>query len=233
MTEQEDISIKDVSVMIGMPAYKAVNHRTVRSIIETTYICGRHGMHLDFAMEVSGVVTAARDAVFDDFLRSKAQKLFWIDSDMVWSIQDFMKMVALSTKVDVVSAAYPARGVDNPTYYLDFAGQPRIGDYGLIEVLGLGLGFTIMDRKVCEELAATKPTIQDVNDGRSLASVFRIDMWEGKRRTEDMAFFSDIRDLGYKIWCDPDIELGHVGDKEWRGKLMDTFSAPSKEKKYG
>jgi len=232
MSEAEDISVQDVKVMIGMPAYKAVNHRTVKSIVETTYLCGRHGLHLDFAMEVSGVVTVARDAVFDDFIKSKAQKLFWIDSDIVWSIHDFMKMVALSTKVDVLCASYPARGVDRNTYYLDFAGTPRIGNYGLIEILGTGLGFTIMDRKVCEDIAATKETIKDVNDGRSLASVFRIDTVDGKRRTEDMAFFSDIHDLGYKIWCDPDIELGHVGDREWRGRLMETF-APAKEKAYG
>jgi hypothetical protein len=33
--------------------------------------------------------------------------------------------------------------------------------------------------------------------------------------------FEDIRALGFKVWLDPTIELGHVGSKEWRGAVAE------------
>jgi len=52
--------------------------------------------------------------------------------------------------------------------------------------------------------------------------VFRWDTVDGKRRGEDMAFFYDIINLGYDILMDPDVDLGHVGMKEYRGKITDS-----------
>jgi hypothetical protein len=36
-----------------------------------------------------------------------------------------------------------------------------------------------------------------------------------------MAFFSDIRDLGYQVNIDPNVTLGHVGPKEYRASILD------------
>ena len=35
-----------------------------------------------------------------------------------------------------------------------------------------------------------------------------------------MAFFADIRDLGYKVWCKTDLTLGHIGENIWSGNLQ-------------
>jgi hypothetical protein len=62
--------------------------------------------------------------------------------------------------------------------------------------------------------------IDDVNR-REIASVFRIDAVNGRRRGEDIAFFSDIRALGHKVWLDTTIDLGHIGSKTYRGTVRD------------
>ncbi len=46
---------------------------------------------------------------------------------------------------------------------------------------------------------------------------------DGEYRSEDMHFFKACRKLGYEVCIDPNIELGHVGGKEYRGKLMDAL----------
>ena len=76
-------------------------------------------------MEASSVVQIGRDAVLDDFLQDDTQKLFWIDSDMVWEPGDFLRLLALSTTRGVVCAAYP-RKVDGPIQF-DAAIDPTVG----------------------------------------------------------------------------------------------------------
>jgi hypothetical protein len=217
----EDISLEGVRVMIGMPVDNPIPHKTALSLAETMYVAGARGIPVALQMEISGIIQDGRNAVFTDFLNSEATKLFWIDSDIIWGVDDFLKMLALSTKRDVVCAAYSAKTSTTPTFQMDYELPFRIEDYGLISVKGLGLGFTIVDREVCEKLAAKSSRYN--SHKRELVDLFRVDTVDGHRRTEDMGFFSDIRDLGYKVWVDPDISLGHIGELEWRAKLGDAL----------
>lgn len=221
----EGIPLGDVSVCIGMPVDNPIPHKTVASLCSTVRQLTVMGIRHSISMHVSGVVQIGRDNVLDEFLKSGLEKLFWIDSDMVWSPEDFLIMLALSTKVDVVGASYPAKVEGPTTFYANFDAERKTGPYGLQEVKGLGLGFTIVSRRVCEQLAANAPKVKDQIAGNEVASVFRVDVTpEGYRRTEDMAFFADIRELGHTVWLAPTIELGHIGEREWRGRIMDAFA---------
>ena len=218
MSDGESINIAGVSVMICLPIKNGAGFppRTTMSLVSTCVHATRMGMDLVPVMEVGGVVEMVRDALIEHFMQSGKQKLFWIDADMVWTPDDFARIVALSTKYDVVGASYPAK-VEGPTqYYIQFSPDMTRNEMGLMEVHGMGLGFCIMDRKVIEPLYERAPRCVNHIDKRESRAVFRTDIFNGNRRTEDMAFFSDIRDLGFKIWADPSIMLGHIGDKEWR-----------------
>lgn len=222
---QEAIALGDISVAIGIPVGRSLPLKTVASLVQTCHRLATMGIPYDVLMESVGSVVLGRDAVLDDFLLGKRKKLFWIDSDMVWTADDFIRMLALSTKVDVVCGAYPAKVEGPPTFFVGTPpGNPAPGEYGLAEITGIGLGFTIVDRAVLDKLVATKPRVFDQISKRDMAEVFRIDTIDGHRRTEDMAFFADVRELGYKVWLDPTISLGHIGDREWRGSIMDGFT---------
>lgn len=217
-----DIDLSEVAVTIGMPVYGSIPTRTAASLFATATACALNGVRCDFVME-KGLVEMARDALFDDFLRGDTDHLFWIDSDQTWEPGDFLRLLALSTVRDVVCATYPAK-TDRLTYNIDMPREVMRDELGLIEVNGLGLGFSVMSRRVCEEVAASAPRVTDTLNGREMASVFRVDTVNGKRRSEDMAFFADIRALGHKVWLDPSIDLGHVGEKVWTGRVMDAFT---------
>ncbi len=221
----EAISLGNISVTIGMPVGKPIPPQTVVALYATAEQMGKMGLRCELAMLQCGVINIARDTVLDEYLKNGTDKLFWIDSDMVWSPAEFLRFLALSTKFDVLVASYPVK-IDRPNGIFHVNAEDMTlapNEYGLIQMNGMGLGYSIMDRKVCETIAASKPRVIDI-DGREMAEVFRIDKTpKGHRRTEDMAFFADIREAGFAIWCDPSIELGHVGDKEWRGKLADAI----------
>jgi hypothetical protein len=218
-----EVDLRTVSVTICMPVYGSIPPWTVASLLSTISHCASNGIRCEFVME-QAIVQIGRDALLDDFLRGDTDKLFWIDSDMTWEPGDFLRLLALSTVKDVVCATYP-RKIDGPIQFqidmdLDAVEQD---EHGLLSVRGAGLGFAIVDRTVCAELAATKPMVSDGLNGREMREVFRVDTIDGRRRTEDMAFFSDIRELGRKVWLDPMINLGHVGMREWKGVVMDAF----------
>ena len=224
MSDEIEVSLDGLSVTIGIPVYNPIPHRTVMSLCGTVQELTKHKIKHNISMHVCGIITMGRSNVLADFLQSGTQKLFWVDADMVWDPQDVMKLLAMSTEVDVVAAAYPAKVEGPATYYANFDAERKIGPFGLHEVKGLGLGFTVVDRKVCQELSDRAPMVKDEIANRSSAQVFRTDATaDGHFRGEDMAFFADIRDLGYTVWCDPTIELGHIGPREWRGRLSDAF----------
>ncbi len=211
--------------MVGIPAGRDFPSLTVKSLMATQALCQKVQVPFQMGLVIgSAVVQWARDEVIDLFLKSNATRLFWIDSDMVWEPEQFMRLLALSQHRDVLCAAYPAKQ-DRPTFYVnwDERGGLTPDDYGLIEIKGIGLGFTVMNRSVVEELAHNAPKIVDAVSEREIASVFRVDDVDGKRRGEDMAFFADIRDLGHKVFLDPSIDLGHVGSRTYRGSIRDAL----------
>lgn len=215
---QFPLPIADKHVSIGMPCNSPMSPKTVMSLLRTVTACHEAGVKLevDFITGCSDVTTA-RNRVLDSFLKGPADRLFWIDSDMTWSPDSFLRVLALTTEMDIVGGVYPMK-TNEVVIPVAFAqrNQFDMNKYGLLSANGLGLGFVCMTRKVVEAVAVTKPTVVDRNSGAEFADVFRRDTFKGYVRGEDMAFFADARELGFNIWIDPTIKLGHVGEKEYK-----------------
>ncbi len=216
------VKMGDVSVMIGMPAGRDLPIQTVKSLIATFTACRDRGLACQFgAIANSAVIQWARDEVVDLFLKSDCSVLFWVDSDMVWEPGQFIRVLVWAQLYGVACAAYPAK-LEVPTFYLlPGNGVPNV--HGLLEIDGIGLGFVAMRREVVEALANKAPKVRDQIAEREIAAVFRIDHVNGHRRGEDMAFFADIREAGFKVMLDPSVDLGHVGQKQYTGSIRDAL----------
>jgi hypothetical protein len=155
--------------------------------------------------------------------------MFWIDSDMVWSPEAFMRMLALSTVVSVAVGAYSAKEEPLRFHGIGTPGRVTQNEYGCIPCTSGGLGFTIVDRKVIETLALDAPQIKldygDLKD-QPIPHLFREDVnAAGYFLGEDTAFFADVKAAGFEMWCDPTITLGHIGSKVYEGSLHDDYVA--------
>lgn len=212
-----------MSVAIAMPAYGPIPAETARSLFATAQACERVGVICHLII-TSGLVELARDLALSEFLAGPCRKLFWIDADMVWEPSSFLRLLAMSTKVDVVCAAYQQKVEGLPQYVINFEPGRPANEYGLIPIKGAGLGFAVVDRVACQRISDWAPEIVDGLNGRTQRAVFRVDVVDGRRRTEDMAFFADLEEHGFQTWLDPMISLGHIGKREWRGRLVDTFA---------
>jgi len=220
-----DLAFKpgELSVCIGMPASRDLPFPTAMSLARTAHACGLRGIPLDIeALAGSSVITTARSTVAHRFLQGKASRLFWIDSDIEWDAQDFLRLLALSSRLDVVCAAYPLKR-EGPTAFVirhPDAKTFEMHPLGCVKIEGTGLGFTVLTREVVARVAAAKPRVLNEASGEILADLFRIDTEGGAIRGEDIAFFADIRAEGFEVWLDPTISLGHVGQKIFRGDVV-------------
>jgi hypothetical protein len=193
---------------------------TATSLMSTLRMCDAQKMDVRVGAPVGcSLVTWARNVVAGEFLKTDFTHLFWIDSDIVWTPNDFFRLVGFGAVHDIIGATYPFKS-DPPQVVVNTVGNPgeyQINGYGNVKVKSLGLGFTIVQRAVIEKLAASKPVAKDAINNIECADIFRI----GRRKNgemvgEDIAFFDDARELGFCAWLDPSITLGHVGQKTYR-----------------
>ena len=209
-------------VMIGMPVGNGtLPWATALSLMKTLSACREEGLPVTLEAVVGcSVVTWARSAIADAFLKSDCTHLFWIDSDIVFTPNDFFRLVGLGAAMDVVGATYPFK--KQPIAFLvNHVGKPdeyEVNGLGCVKIRGMGIGFTIVKRAVMEAVAATKTKRRDPITGLEYADIFRIDH-EG----EDLAFFTDVRAAGFDAWLDPSISLGHIGPAIFKGDVIEAL----------
>jgi hypothetical protein len=162
------------------------------------------------------LITRARNYCVDEFLRSDATHLMFIDSDIGFNPHDVVAMLALMTDeapYDVLGGPYPKKCIswekikqavdkgvadENPNqlenYVGDYVFNPRGGQNEIplgepVEVLELGTGFMMVRREVFEKYRAAYPHLSYKPDH------VRTEAFDGSR--EIHAYFDCVVDRGY------------------------------------
>lgn len=222
--------------MVGMPIGSgSIPWPTAVSLMSTVRAADKAGVPIRIEAPTGcSVVQWARSNIAGAFLKSDFTHLFWIDSDIVWSPDDFFRLLGFGGVLDVVGGTYPFK--KEPIEYLvnlpGKDGQYEVNALGCVRVEAMGLGFTVCQRKVVEAVAATKVRVKDELNGVEYADIFRVD--RTVRNTplgEDVAFFNDIRELGFNVWLDPSINVGHIGSKIYRGDVITSLGLENFVKK--
>ena len=214
-----DYNLKDLSVFLAMPAQEDMPIETVVSLFSTDAHLRKLGVPFNITFQIGGTLCGARSQAAVDFLASSADRMLCIDSDMVWKPDDVVRLLAMSTKMDIVAAPYVTRR-DPPEFFVRVPDVENLtrNEHGCVAIDGTGLGFCIISRRVIEHLSERAPTIQ-FPTGAPIPELFRFTVNEGQFRGEDIAFFEDAREIGYQCWLDTSIQLGHVGRKVFSAKL--------------
>lgn len=148
----------------------------------------------------------ARDQLLQFAVDASADVLMWIDSDGYWTPADFIRI--LESKHDYVGGLQRYKTFA-PAVPIKLLPGATVDASGVIEVAGIGFGMTKMTSacfKALHDLA-----LPYSSQGASLRNVFETPIVDGELHGEDFSVCKLWRNLGYHIYCDTQVKLGHVG----------------------
>jgi len=210
--------MKHYNVVITTPG-SSMASGYVKSLLSTVNFLQANGISWHYQNETSSLVTNAREATItgsrnleiDNPSPGKGEytydKIFCIDSDILWSPSDFMKLY--KSDYDVVSGVYyEAQGKDAVIHQyknshrmmtrqeLNQINQP-------FKVYGVGLGFVCAKKGVFESLKRPWYGLGKVQTQVG-NTIYDIPLGE------DLFWCERVADSGKEIWVDPQVRLGHI-----------------------
>jgi hypothetical protein len=158
----------------------------------------------------NALIDLARNRLVRNFLeQTDANKLVFIDDDIVFRWKDFERLLCWSTKYPVVAGTYPTRTW--PTkYFIDPGEKLQFTEDGLLRVHSCGFGFVIIDRSVFEELKPHTNLYIDQH-GEPTQQYFKVGIFDNRYMGEDIYFYKTLDKINKEVVIDPMIDLKHIG----------------------
>jgi len=191
-----------MKILIGVPCTDYIDSRHYESAVRFALRNGGK-YEMDVLVNSGALIYASRDYIAAMAVNSGADAVLWFDSDVTFEPDILDKLVA--DKKDCVTGLYFRRRPPySPVIYSKIVlgmGEDKVSetyeDYPqdkLFEVDACGMGgcltSTAMLKKIFDE------------NGTCFAPY--------KTYGEDISFGIRARKLGYKLWCDSRIKMGHV-----------------------
>lgn len=217
--------LREKSLFIATPMYggQCAGFYT-KAISDLSLIAGKHDLNVKFYFLFNeSLITRARNYCVDEFLRSGATHLLFIDSDIQFRWEDVLTLWQLTdsdTGHDIVTAPYPKKTIawekvvqavdagfadDNPfvleQFTADFVLNPVKGIASfsideMVEVAEGGTGFMCIDRRALEKFA------EEYSEFSYKPDHTRSDNFDGSRMIT--AFFDTIIDPESKRYLSED-----------------------------
>lgn len=211
-------------VLIAIPAMDGTIHMgTMRALLAELLGLIQAGWLFDI-YEVVGcsLMEDARNLCVSRMLGSDFTDLMFIDSDVCWEPGAMIKL--LMHPVDIVGAVYRHRRdpVTWPVKWLEERDELWADPAtGLLEVEGAPTGFLRITRAAAEKMVASAEWYHDAQapDGKSWMLFDRIRDANHQKWGEDFSFCKRWREMGGQVWIDPEIEMGHIGNKTFTGTI--------------
>jgi hypothetical protein len=175
-------------------------------------------------------LSRSRNATVQEFLATTCTDMICIDSDISWKPGALEQL--LMHPVELVAGVYRQR-VDPEWYPVGYLEDPegvglnavdprngRRAENGLIEVTGVPAGFLRIARSCAVRMSGYYASHgfpdSTVSTGTNVG-LFDFETTNGGRWSEDLTFCRRWREIGGRIWVDPNIPLTHHGYKDYPG----------------
>lgn len=186
------------------------------------------------------LIHRARNLAAMAFIESDFDKLMTIDADVVWSYEDFKRII--SSDKEIIGGAYPiknfpvcmnfnalpGRGTEflksGRGYDLDawtqFVKKYADPETGLAEVRHLPTGFLCVTRDVFAKLSHTVDVYHsrgpETGTMKGFYHFYPSGVFAGELESEDWGLSRLAREAGFQVWLDTRVTLGHIGNWEFR-----------------
>ncbi|HUW44999.1 MAG TPA: class I SAM-dependent methyltransferase [Dehalococcoidia bacterium] len=199
------------SVLIGVPVQRGqIEIGFMTSLLATTRNLSRNGIYNRVITNESSVISYSRNCVAE---RAGLDYLMFIDTDIKFPPWGVKRLI--ERDVDIIGGLYFRKTPDHRPLVFKFNDNRRfqeIFDFPnmVFECDGVATGFMLIKRKVFEAFHEARIAPFDMGAGPI-----------GKEEGEDLAFCRRARDMGFKVFCDPTIPLGHIGHEVFTRQHFD------------
>lgn len=214
------------SVFIATPAYESVKAGYALSLARTiAELTRRHIPHTLNILYGNCHVDDGRNELVRDFLdNTQCTDLVFIDADLMWEPDAFLKLIRHDVK-DVVAGAYPFKSNEGTFPVGKILGgiEGGKGKEALLSVSYAPTGFMRIPRVVFERLSP------EGEDGRKLHPSRRFFQRRYTDRTYDggdVTFCRKWIAAGGTVYIDPALPLAHIGENIWRGNFQKYLNVP-------
>lgn len=172
-----------------------------------------------------------RNQLAKAFMESDCDRLFFLDADVTWAPGHLIKLchypvdfVGGSFRFKLKDESYPVGWLEKDLWS---------NELGLLEVASLPGGFLSLSRKVFEVLKTAHPHRSYEHLGKTCHCYFQMKFEGGHLCGEDSYFAKEWRDLGGKVYLDPEIALTHLdfNPTPYLGHIGDWLRSRIKENK--
>ena len=174
------IDLKGKNFTIGFPNHSMmIPTYTALSLVDRLRFMDQNGVDINYTVELqNSIVDSARNNIVHRFLEEPLQQtLIFIDSDIVWTPEDLVRLCCWSTLYPIVAGMYSSKSDTDPKFLGDYWKDPELNqimknEYGLVKMTGLGLGFCAIRREVFETMKQRTKTYKDPRYGDKIYRFF-------------------------------------------------------------
>lgn len=213
--------LKDKNIIFCLPG-NTYSGNFMMNFLELVAFVSKEGANFKISQQYSSMVNFARcKCAGADVTRGKNQVPFggleydymmWIDSDIVFNNDMFMKLVEMDK--DIASGWYCQPGGNFLTPVVETMNDEYFKENGSYEFLSaetmhdktesfkvdyIGFGWVLIKQGVFEKIEYPWFAPKLIQIGEEMQDVC----------SEDVAFCHDAKDAGFEIWVDPTARVGH------------------------
>ena len=170
-------------------------------------------------MSGNSLINYARAILGQDFMDSDADVLFFIDSDLSWDPEGFVRI--LESPFDIVAGAYPTKQDGPAKFHVKITGGKYNGTGPLVvDTTKAPSGFIKITRSAMKQMQDAHPELKARFRDREIFMLWDCMIVNGEPLGEDFSFCERWQRIGGKIYIDPDITFSHYGRKHWTGNFL-------------
>ena len=189
-----------MKLLIAIPTLDYVHADFVKCLTKLIQKLQSEGVRFDVEIISGTLVYSARDKLAKKAVNEGYTHTLWFDSDMIFT-EDVLDDLMFSGNQFVTGIYHTRRPPHGSCIFkdisLDNISKYMGNDYpkNTFEIAGCGFGCVLIDVQIIKDVLMTYGEAFLPSHGLG----------------EDIAFCQRVHELGYKMYCEPAVRLGHIG----------------------
>lgn len=207
-----------MKLLIAIPSHDYMHIDFVNSLMALCRRLERDGIEHDVRIHGGTLVYHGRDALATTAIDEHYTDVLWLDADMVFN-EDLLEDLQFSGKQMVSGIAHGRRAPHLSCLFTEiYPGINRFTEYpsSTFRVAGCGFGCVLMKTEILKAVKERHGTC----------------FFPTRELGEDLAFCQRATEMGFEIWAEPSVRLGHIGHiaiyPEYREIYKNSFENPEK-----